>query len=712
MINRLASESSPYLQQHAGNPVDWHPWGEEALELARETDRPILLSIGYSSCHWCHVMERESFEDPETASLMNELFVSVKVDREERPDIDQVYMKAVQAMTGGGGWPLTAWLTPDGVPFYGGTYYPPEPRHGMPSFRQVLRATAEAWRDRRGDVVEAGRQLVDAIRRASDPSAGGPGDAVERAEAAAEAEELGATDGAPGAELLDEAYRVLEARFDERHGGFGGAPKFPQPVTLEIVLRRHARTGEARALEMLVRTLERMAAGGLRDHLAGGFHRYSVDAKWLVPHFEKMLYDNALLARMYLDAFRVTGDAALRAVAEQTLDYLLADMRSPEGGFFSARDADSEGEEGLFYVWTPEDVESVLGAERAAPFMRVYGVTHGGNFEGRSILHLDAPVGSVARALDVPADELEERLAEDRIRLLEARARREEPFRDEKILAAWNGLAVRALAEAGATLDRPDYVDAAVEAAGLLMDRMRPDGRLLRVLMHGEARIPAFLEDHAALGNALLSLHGATLDLRWLEDARWACDEILDRFLDPESGALFDVASDAEALVLRARDPLDNATPSGTSLAAELLVRAGHVFDDARYRDAAERIFAAEEALLRRFGPGFGRLLAALDRARATPVEVAIVGDPEDAATRALVRAAHARFLPNLTIVGRAPDAAAPDVPLLEGRGLVDGRPAAYVCRGYACRLPVTRPEEVVAEIEELGRGLEELGRG
>src|SRR5690606_7662314 len=305
-------------------------WGEEALELARETDRPILLSIGYSSCHWCHVMERESFEDPETASLMNELFVSVKVDREERPDIDQVYMKAVQAMTGGGGWPLTAWLTPDGVPFYGGTYYPPEPRHGMPSFRQVLRATAEAWRDRRGDVVEAGRQLVDAIRRASDPSAGGPGDAVERAEAAAEAEELGATDGAPGAELLDEAYRVLEARFDERHGGFGGAPKFPQPVTLEIVLRRHARTGEARALEMLVRTLERMAAGGLRDHLAGGFHRYSVDAKWLVPHFEKMLYDNALLARMYLDAFRVTDDAALRAVAEQTLDYLLADMRSPE----------------------------------------------------------------------------------------------------------------------------------------------------------------------------------------------------------------------------------------------------------------------------------------------------------------------------------------------------------------------------------------------
>ncbi|MEX2466900.1 MAG: thioredoxin domain-containing protein [Gemmatimonadota bacterium] len=681
MSNRLATESSPYLQQHAQNPVDWFPWGDEAFARARELDRAVLLSIGYSSCHWCHVMERESFEDEATAALMNELFVSVKVDREERPDVDQIYVKAVQAMTGSAGWPLTVWLTPDGVPFYGGTYYPPEPRHGMPAFRQVLQAVGEAYRDRRPQVLEAGGRLVEALAR----SAG-----------------AGATDGEADLTLLDGAYEVLASRYDAEHGGFGSAPKFPQPVTLELVLRHAARTGEERALGQLTHTLRRMAAGGMRDQLGGGFHRYSVDAEWLVPHFEKMLYDNALLARLYLDAFRLTGAADLRAVTEEVLDDLLADMRSPDGGFFTARDADSEGEEGVFYVWTPAEIGAVLGADRARPFMRVYGVTEGGNFEGRSILHVATDPGEVARDEGIDEQVFRTRLAEDRTRLRAVRAEREPPFRDEKVLTSWNAMTIRALAEAGATLDRWEYVEAAEQAARFLEDRLVVEGRLHRVFMDGEAKVPGFLEDHAALGNALLSLHGASLDARWLDLARWCCDEILERFLDEKSGVLFDAADDGEPLVVRPRDPTDGATPSGTSLTAELLVRAAHVFDHGAYREVAERIFRTEAASMKRFGAAFGRMLTALDRARAAPVEVAIVGPPEAPETRALIRAAHARFLPNATVVGRPPDADAHGLPLLEGRALVDGRAAAYVCRAYACYLPVTDPDGVHDELERL----------
>ncbi len=678
MANRLASESSPYLQQHAHNPVDWFPWGEEAFHQARASDRAVLLSVGYSSCHWCHVMERESFEDEATAALMNELFVSVKVDREERPDVDQIYIKAVQAMTGSAGWPLTVWMTPDGVPFYGGTYFPPEPRHGMPSFRQVLRGVADAYRDRRGEVLASGNRLVEALARASEP--GTPGEA--------------------GVALLDTAWEALASRFDEEHGGFGGAPKFPQPVTLEIALRYAARTGDQRARDMLVRTLRAMASGGMRDQLAGGFHRYSVDARWLVPHFEKMLYDNALLARLYLDAHLLTGEPDLLAVVEEVLEDILADFRSPDGGFYTARDADSDGEEGLFYVWTPDEIEGVLGADRAESFCRVYGVTRGGNFEGRSILHLAEDPAEVARDEGLDPQAFGARLADDRRRLLEARAEREPPFRDEKILVSWNAMAIRAFAEAGAALGNDSWVRAAEEAARFVESRMIHDGRLLRVHKDGTSKVPAFLEDYAALGNACLSLHGATLDPGWLARARWCCDEILARFEDPETGLFFDVADDGEALVVRPRDATDGATPSGPSLAAELLVRAGHVFDEARYRNAAEHTFSAQVGALERFGTAFGRMLAALDRARAVPLEVAVVGDPATPATRALIRAAHGRFVPALTVVGRPPDVEVPGVPLLEGRGLVDGRAAAYVCRAYACYLPVTEPEGVRQELE------------
>ena len=683
MTNRLSHETSPYLRQHSENPVDWFPWGEEALTRARTDDRPILLSIGYSACHWCHVMERESFEDPAVADVMNEHFVNIKVDREERPDLDQVYMKAVQAMTGGGGWPMTVFLTPEGVPFYGGTYFPPAPRHGLPSFTQVLKAAADAYRNRGDKVRESGAHLVSALSNAAARTG----------------------HGGVGTGTLDTAVRALATQFDAVHGGFGQAPKFPQPVTLELLMRQSLRTGDGEPMAMAVHTLRRMAAGGLRDHLGGGFHRYSVDARWLVPHFEKMLYDNALLARAYLHAHLLTGDADFREVTEETLDYLSSDMRLPEGGFASARDADSEGEEGLFYVWTPEELEELLEPDDARLFARLYDVSPGGNFEGRSILHLPHDPAAVASAEGIPLAELRERVAAARTVLLRARALRVPPFRDDKVLVSWNALAIRAFAEAGAALARPDYVTIATEAADFLWRVLRRDARLLHVYMEGEAKVLGFLDDHAGLGNALLSLHAATLEPRWLEAARWLSDEVLARFWDDAEDTVFDTAADAERLILRPRDSMDNATPSGPSLAAELLTRAAAAFGEDRYRSAALRIIERESAMLTQFGPAFGRMLSVLDGTLASPVEVALVGRRDDGATAALIHAAHAGFVRNLTIVGRLDDDAVRGVPLLEDRGLQEGSPVAYVCRGYACRLPVTRPGDVRAEMETLLEG-------
>ena len=709
MANRLAQETSPYLLQHAGNPVEWLPWGDEALALARESDRPILLSIGYSACHWCHVMERESFEDPETARLMNRSFVNVKVDREERPDVDSVYMKAVQSMTGQGGWPLTAFLTPEGVPFHGGTYYPPEPRHGMPSFRQVLGAAAAAWESRRDDVLRASERLREALER----SAGEPHPGSGRF-------------GAGDERLFGHAVSVAARSFDPVHGGFGGAPKFPQPAFLDFLLR----AGDARGQgpSMAAHTLSRMAAGGIRDHVGGGFHRYSVDARWLVPHFEKMLYDNALLARAMVRA-HLLGAPGLGQVACETLDYMLADLTSPEGAFYSARDADSlpagngggagegtragEPQEGAFYIWTPAEVREALGRDAARLLCRVYDVSDAGNFEGRNILHLPHDVEAVARQEGMARDEMERALGEG-LAALEARRReRPAPFRDEKVLACWNGFAVRALAEAGPALGRPEYTAAAIRAAEFLLDALRRADRLFRVLSGGRVHVEAFLEDHGALGNAFLSLYEATLDPRWLREAEWMADALVARFWSPGEGLFHDSPQEGERLVVRPRDILDNATPSGNSLAAELLVRLGAVAGDGKREGIAERVVAREMGAMERWPQAAGRLLTAAFLACTPRLEVVLSGSATGAdksATGAdegkeggmgeMLALAHRHPHPNRTIAGGDPsDPVVAALPAMEGRGEQVGR--AFVCVGASCQEPA---DSAKALADRLGR--------
>jgi uncharacterized protein len=657
-MNRLAGETSPYLLQHADNPVDWYPWGEEALALARGEGRPILLSIGYSACHWCHVMAHESFEDPETAALMNRLFVNVKVDREERPDLDAVYMNAVVGMTGHGGWPMTVFLTPAGEPFHGGTYYPPAPRHGMPAFRQVLLAVDKAWREQRGEVERVGANVGEALRRASQ--------IVPSSDPLTE-------------DILADAVPRLRAVHDSTWGGFGGAPKFPPGPAVGFLLRRYARTGEGEALEIARTTLDGMALGGMHDLVGGGFHRYSVDAVWLVPHFEKMLYDNALLATAYLEAAAVTGEERYARVASDTLDFLLRDMRLPEGGFASALDADTEGEEGTTYVWTPAQLADALGAEDARVAAEHYGVTEGGNFEGGT---------TVLRAQGPPPADL------DRIRaaLLERRTRRPQPGRDDKAIAAWNGLALAALAQGGWRLGRPDLLDAARECARFLLGPMTgPDGRLLRTYRAGSARIPAYLDDHAAVCHGLLELALATGEPEWLPPARRLADEALRRFADAEHGGFYQSAADAERLVARHKELDDNPTPSGNSLLCHCLVRLARIYADPELEARADATLRLAVDGMRNAPHGFGQMLAALDLYLSAPREVAVVGPTADPATQALAAAVREGFHPTVVYAfGDGQDDGG--IPLLEGRTPVAGAPAAYICERFACRAPLTDP--------------------
>jgi len=677
--NRLGGESSPYLLQHAHNPVDWYPWGPEAFERARQQDRPVLVSIGYAACHWCHVMERESFEDPDTAALMNEHFVSIKVDREERPDVDAIYMDAVQAMTGSGGWPLTAFLTPDGEPFYAGTYFPNEDRLGMPAFRRVLTAIADTWRDRRDEVETQGRRLVEAIARPA----------------------LAGGDEAPGGDVLSDAFTTLRRSFDQRWGGFGGAPKFPQTPALEFVIRAQLR-GFAEAPDVLTTTLDRMAAGGVYDQVGGGFHRYSVDERWHVPHFEKMLYDNAQLLRVYVRAWQVTRRDAYERVARETAEYLLREMRRPEGGFASSQDADTDGVEGRTYVWDYDDIAGLVGPAVAAAF----GATPAGNWESvTNVLWRPHPIEAVAAELGVDEEALRADVEEARRPLREARDRRPQPALDDKVVAGWNGLAIGALAEAGRALGVQAFVDAATGAAAFVTDALHDEeGRLLRSWRAGRRGPRAFADDHALLAGGLLTLFETTFDLAWFSRARELCDRLLTSFADDERGGFFQTPSDAAgALVVRPKDLFDNAVPSGNSAAADALLRMALLTGEADYERAAERALAAVGGAMAQAPAGFGTALCALDRLRSRPLEVAIVGDPASERTRALVaEVTTERFLPNHVLAVAAPDGdAAAAVPLLRNRLALDGAPTAYVCERFVCKLPVREPADLAALLAE-----------
>ena len=676
--NRLAGEASPYLLQHAHNPVDWYPWGTEALDRARAEDRPILLSIGYAACHWCHVMERESFEDPETAALMNEHFVSIKVDREERPDLDAIYMDAVQAMNGHGGWPLTAFLTPAGEPFYAGTYYPPEPRHGMPAFRQVLTGIAEAWRERRDEVTLQGARIVEHIARAAT---------------------ITATEEPLSAEVAGSALAALRRSFDARWGGFGGAPKFPQPMVLEFLLRRSLR-GEPDAAEMVAITLDRMADGGIFDHLGGGFARYSTDAAWLVPHFEKMLYDNAQLARLYTRASLVTGSASYRRVAVDTLRYLLREMQQPEGGLSSSQDADSEGVEGRFFTWSWTELTSHVGEHVAA----CLGASPGGNWEGTNVLWRPGSAATYAAEHGLDPASFEAEVEAARRSLFELREQRVRPGTDDKVVAAWNGLAIEALAEAGRAFDEPSFVEAAERSASFVLSQLRDaDGRLRRSWRAGVVGPPAFADDHALLGSACLTLYETTGETRWFMEARSLADELLRLFHDEERGGFFQTGVDAEALVVRPKDLYDNAVPGGNSAAAELLLRLALFTGEARYERAAVASLQLVRGAMEQAPTGFGRALNALDLHLGPAFEVAVVGGRDDPRTRALVGTVIAeRWLPNVVLALGAPgDADAREaVPLLRERSMVDDRPAAYVCEHLTCRLPVTDPHDLLEQLE------------
>jgi uncharacterized protein YyaL (SSP411 family) len=667
--NRLIHETSPYLLQHAHNPVDWYPWGEEALARSRAEDKPIFLSIGYSACHWCHVMERESFENEATAAVMNELFINIKVDREERPDLDAIYMDAVQAMTGSGGWPMSVFLTPAGQPFYGGTYYPPEPRYGIPSFPQVLSAVSEAYRNRREEVTGQAQRLTDAIGRSATVR-GGETDL--------------------STQILADAVRQLEQYFDEYHGGFGDQPKFPQPMTLEFAMSYHQRTGDLDALYMAEHTLEQMARGGIYDQIGGGFHRYSVDRIWLVPHFEKMLYDNAQLLRAYLHLWQITQRPLFRQVVEQTVDYVLREMTSPAGGFFSTQDADSEGEEGKFFVWTPDEVAEVLGEEDALIARRAYGITQSGNFEGSNILFIPRTGEKVAEQVGLSEADLEQRLALIRQKLFTAREQRIKPGRDEKVLTEWNGLMIHALAEVGVVLGRGDALTAAVQAAEFILAQMsQEDGKLYRSHKDGQAKFNAYLEDYAAFIRGLIALYEATFDLRWVAEASRLTRLMLAQFRDEANGGFFQTGTDHESLVVRRKDFIDNAIPSGNSMAVESLIRLAKLTGNDEYRKEAGRIFPLMKSAMAQQPTGFGRLLAGLEEFLRPSQEIAIVGDLADPRTQALLAEVRRRYLPHAILAHKGPEDENP-LPVLAERGLVNGQPAAYVCENYACQLPVT----------------------
>ncbi|MEO8881707.1 MAG: thioredoxin domain-containing protein [Gemmatimonadaceae bacterium] len=685
-MNGLAGETSPYLLQHANNPVDWQPWGQAALDRARATDKPILLSIGYAACHWCHVMAHESFEDPAIAAVMNELYVNIKVDREERPDIDAIYMSAVQAMTGQGGWPMTMFLTPEGVPYHGGTYYPPTDRHGMPSFVRVLRSVADAYRTRRGDVLDTAARVRDLYAGAQ--------------QAAVSAGELTAAQ-------LDAAARGIVARYDARNGGFEGAPKFPQTMALDFLLRHWRRSGAPQQLAIVRDSFIKMARGGIYDQIGGGFARYSVDDRWLVPHFEKMLYDNALLSRLGVHLWQVTRDAEIARVTRETFDWALREMAAPAGGFYSSLDADSEGHEGKFYVWNAAELDALLGAN-AAVLRELWGVSIGGNFEGKNILNVPRAPADVAAKLGITLEALEALAAEARTTLYAARDARVHPGLDDKILAAWNGLMVRSLAEAARVFGDARWRTEALRHGDFLFRELVRDGRVMRVHKDGVTKGTGFLEDYAALALAALALYELTFDAQWLARAREVSASMVRWFWDDTIGGLFDTAHDAESLIARPRELTDNAVPAGNSLAAELLLRLGDLTGSDEDRRRGTWLVETLGEPLARYPSAFGHALGVAELAVHGTTEVGLIGDVYAADFASLVRETAAHYLPALILAGGAPNdlqGMKESLPLLRDRSMLDGRAAAYVCRQYVCAAPV-------ADVTALGKQLELAASG
>jgi hypothetical protein len=677
MSNRLANETSPYLRQHADNPVEWYPWGEEALQLAQAEDKPILLSIGYAACHWCHVMAHESFEDEATAEIMNRHFINVKVDREERPDLDAIYMNAVVLLNNGqGGWPMTVFLTPDGKPFYGGTYFPPTPRYGMPSFPQLLQGIANFWHNRRDEVEKSVAEIHQHLQQNALVQNLGQGQLEDS--------------------IFERALSVLLRRFDHDKGGFGQAPKFPPSMIIEFLLRMRLQkndgmAGDSLALHMAEHTLKMMAYGGMYDQLGGGFARYSTDNDWLVPHFEKMLYDNALLARVYLHAWQVTGNTLYKRITEETLDFVARELRHESGGFYSSYDADSEGEEGKFYVWSAQEIRQILGDE-AELFMRYYDVTEGGNWEGHNILNMKSEPEEVAQSLGLDMVEMERHLAAAKAKLYDVRAQRVWPGLDDKVLTAWNGLMLAAFAEAGRVLKRADYTAVAQQNAQFLHETMRREnGRLLRTWKAGsQAKYNGYLEDYAYLADGLLALYQSSFEEKWFVWARELAEMMLAHFRDEENGGFYDTSDDHEALIQRPKDVQDNATPSANAMAAQVLLKLSLYTGDGRYWDITERMVAAMSEWMVRAPSGFAHWLSAAAFILGEPQEVAIAGKPGAADTEALLDVLYRAYRPNVVVaVGKDGE----QVELLRERPLRDNRATAYVCRRFVCQQPVTEPE-------------------
>jgi uncharacterized protein YyaL (SSP411 family) len=676
--NRLIHETSPYLQQHAHNPVDWYPWGDEALAKAKAENKPVLLSIGYSACHWCHVMEKESFENEAIAALMNEKFVNIKVDREERPDLDEIYMNAVQMLTGRGGWPMTVFLTPEGKPFFGGTYFPPEDRHGMPGFPKILNAVAQAYHTRKDDIKQSVEQIHEAMGRLT---------------------RVGESQKSFDPEIVVRSAERLAQAYDPEHGGFGQAPKFPNAGVYELYLRAHRHSKQERLLDMIEHTLSAMAEGGIYDHLGGGFHRYSVDAKWLVPHFEKMLYDNTQLLRIYAEAYTVKHEPLFKKVVEETGCYLVREMLNPDGGFYSTQDADSEGEEGKYFVWTEEEINRILGEEAGAIFARVYDVTEFGNFEGKNILHPILTPQQAAALFKKDPDDVERLLADARKKLLAVREKRVKPFRDEKIIASWNGLALSGLAAAGKVSDEPAFLDAARMTVGFVLSRMRRDGLLLHVYKDGQAKLLAYLDDYAFMAVGLLDLYEATQERVYLEDASALAATMVREFWDDADGGFFFTGKSHEALISRTKPAFDGSVPSGNAIAAQALLRLYHYEGNEDYLKKSEKVLRIYYDALEQQPFGFAHLIAALDFYLEKPKEIVLVGREEEPATLKLLDAINALYLPNKTLQLISPDEPPEKLPaLLQGKGQIDGKATAYVCHNYTCSAPVTEP----GKLEEL----------